>query len=310
MTAMFHDVHRKTDNKLLKNRVPGADFDEVTYADDTICISTDAEAMNQFIKQIEFEGIRYGMKLNKAKCELITTHGDADIHFEDKTKVPKVRIATYLGCGIGIKASNREELSKRFANTMATMNKLDLFWRNSSCDVAIKIHTADAVLRSKLLYGLESAQLIPSIAKKLETFQLKVLRKILKMDTTFVNRNNTNNCVFQQANQRLEEEGKRKKVVTFIEAYNKLKRKRACKIMRHPGSLLHKITFNGSKLRKWIHPNRRVGRPRMNWTEETVREVWDHLKKDTERYRFTAFNEDNEEIMETLRNYANSDNQD
>ena len=46
MTTMFHDVHQKTDNRLNKHRVPGAEFDEVTYADDTICISTDTRALN------------------------------------------------------------------------------------------------------------------------------------------------------------------------------------------------------------------------------------------------------------------------
>ena len=55
--------------------------------------------------------------------------------------------------------------------------KLDLFWRHSPCSKAIEVQTADAVLRSKLLYGIESTQLIPSMLKRLETFQLKVLRK-------------------------------------------------------------------------------------------------------------------------------------
>ena len=177
------------------------------------------------MKEIEEEGFRYGLKLNKHKCELITTHQQANIHFKDNTKVPTVRLATYLGCNIGIKTNNREELPKRFANTMITMKQLDLFWRHSSCDTAIKIYTAEAVLRSKLLYGLESAQLIPSIAKKLETFQLKVLRKILKMDTTFVDRANTNQIVFNTANHKMAEEGNRKPVISFIEVYRKLKMK-------------------------------------------------------------------------------------
>ena len=60
---------------------------------------------------------------------------------------------------------------------MAIMRKLDLFWRHSDCPVHIKVYTADAVLRSKLLYGIESAQLMPSVLKTLETFQLKVFRK-------------------------------------------------------------------------------------------------------------------------------------
>ena len=49
---------------------------------------------------------------------------------------------------------------------MATMKKLDLFWRHSNCGIATKIHVAEAVLRAKLLYGLESAQLIPSVLKQ------------------------------------------------------------------------------------------------------------------------------------------------
>ena len=94
---------------------------------------------------------------------------------------------------------------------MATIKKLDTFWRHSNCDTAIKIHVADAVLRSKLLYGLESAQLIPSVAKKLDVFQLKVLRKIFRIDTTFVNRANTNEVVINKANEKMREEGRRKK---------------------------------------------------------------------------------------------------
>ena len=52
---------------------------------------------------IEEEGFRYGQKLNKNRCELITTHPNANIHFGDNTRVPHVRLATCLGCKIGIK---------------------------------------------------------------------------------------------------------------------------------------------------------------------------------------------------------------
>ena len=71
---MFYDVHQETDKYLAIQRVPGADSDEVIYADDTTCISTDNMAMNKFLEAIEWEGLRYGLKLNKKKCELIRTH--------------------------------------------------------------------------------------------------------------------------------------------------------------------------------------------------------------------------------------------
>ena len=45
MTVMFEDVKEEANLAidLIKNRVPGADFDEVMYADDTICISQDTK---------------------------------------------------------------------------------------------------------------------------------------------------------------------------------------------------------------------------------------------------------------------------
>lgn len=305
MTTMFHDVHGKTDKKLEKQRVPGASFDEVTYADDTICIATCTKTLNVFIKNIEIEGMRYGMKLNKEKCELITTHEQENVHFGNKTQINIVKRATYLGCEMGIQTTNREELNKRFANTMVTMKKLDLFWRHSDCDIAVKIHTADAVLRTKLLYGLESSQLLPSALKRLETFQLKVLRKILKVDTTFINRGNTNSKVFKLANDKLKETiHKNKTIVTFIESYKKLKRKRAFKIINQPEQPIYKITFQGNRLGCWVHPNRRVGRPRLNWTEETIKEIWETLRAENTKFKYKEFNGEDDDIINHIKKQA------
>ena len=70
---MFKEIKAGLDYKLIKNAIPGAHFDEVMYADDTICISQDTKTMNQYIQKIEQIGKEYGMMLNKAKCELLTT---------------------------------------------------------------------------------------------------------------------------------------------------------------------------------------------------------------------------------------------
>lgn len=121
------------------------------------------------------------MKLNKAKCELLTNNPAARITLPDNSPVKKHQSATHLGCELGIRTTNREEIRQKNAATMAIMKKLDLFWRHPDSPAHMKAYTADAVLRSKLLYGSESAQLIPPVLKKLETFQLKVLSKIQKM---------------------------------------------------------------------------------------------------------------------------------
>ena len=46
------------------------------------------------------EGAKYGLKLNKNKCEVLTTSVNADIKFADGTKVKRKPEVTYLGCQI------------------------------------------------------------------------------------------------------------------------------------------------------------------------------------------------------------------
>ena len=50
------------------------------------------------------------------------------------------------------------------------------------------------------------------------------------MDTTYINRVNTNISVYNKINTLMEREGKRKRVISFVDSYNKLKRNRAKRI--------------------------------------------------------------------------------
>lgn len=123
MVALFHDVHTKLDEQFTQHRVPGADFAEVAYADDAVCISRKADIMNKFIGEIEQEGVQYGMRLNKNTCELITTGSNPNIISPTGEKVKKVTSATYLGCEIGMKTTSGEEISKRFTHCYTIMKK-------------------------------------------------------------------------------------------------------------------------------------------------------------------------------------------
>ena len=95
----------------------------------------------------------------------------------------------------------------------------------------------------------------------------------------------------------MEEEGKSKRVISFVDAYNKIKRKRAIKIMNQENTSIYNVSFENGKLRKWIHTNRRSGRPRMNWTEQSINEIWDIVKRNNVRFRYTQFDEENQEMI-------------
>ena len=109
------------------------------YADDTICISENEEVMNVMLQSIDEKGARYGMKLNKNKCEFMRFGGPSKVHFTDGTEIDTKDEVKYLGCNLNKYADGGKELQKRIATCMSELKRLDLFWRHSDCSLKRKL---------------------------------------------------------------------------------------------------------------------------------------------------------------------------
>ena len=122
----MHDVKTNIElsTNLIQNRIPSAEFDEILYADDTILISTNSATINNYIKEIQLEGLKICLKLNYKKCEVITmgTH-IANIKCYDGHPMQTKYSAKHLGAMVNDQGNPNEELKHRMADTMAT-------WKN------------------------------------------------------------------------------------------------------------------------------------------------------------------------------------
>ena len=154
------------------------------YADDTIIFSENSKAFERLLHAIEREGDKYGMTLNKTKCEAICMGGKDRIAFRDGDRVPPHREVKYLGCMLNDKGDPVREINKRTADCYVTWKRLGEFWKHADCSLRFKLGVYDAVIRSKLVNGLESVQVNDALKKKIDTFQLKGLRQILGLKTT------------------------------------------------------------------------------------------------------------------------------
>ena len=122
--------------------------------------------------------------------------------------VPMLSRAKYLGCMINDKGDPKKEVNKRIGECMVTWKRLAEFWKHSDCSVRQKLVVHDAVIQTKLVYALESVQINDAIQSKLDVFQLKGLRQILKIKTTYVDRTNTNEQVFEKANAEIQRDNR------------------------------------------------------------------------------------------------------
>ena len=115
-------------------------------------------------------------------------------------------------------------------------------------------------------------ELIPSLQNKLNTFQLKGLRKMMKMKTTYIERDNTNEKVFLEANRRCKGECT---IIPLSEQYINAKIKAFAKLLNlRRGDPRAEIVFQPGTLKPHDYGKKRVGRPRNNWIKETTELFW------------------------------------
>ena len=254
----------------------GLDYSELMYADDTALITNNANAMNRLIKSIETHAAYYGLNFNKSKCVAMVFNSYQKIQFGDGTRMPTPENAVYLGAGVNKTCDPTHEVHSKMGQCFALLNKLHHFFRHSNCPVKFKLTTFDAVIRSKLVYGLEMVHLPQHLLSKLNALQLKGLRKILHMDTTFVNRENSNKRVFEVANLIKSPKNTPNKNILPFGTYVNNKQAEALK---------HTIRANNKDpLRQAaLIPDtpfiagidhRRVGRPRGKWVIKTCEYIW------------------------------------
>ena len=138
--------------------------------DDTIIFSTDNRALNELIRLTEMVSSKYGLKLNQDKCVVIHMNNDGNVHSENGKPLPKKYEATYFGNEINREANIKHEVLSKMQEVRTILFKLAPYWKASNASQKWQLIVFDAVIRSKLLYGLETVHLTNALLKKIDPF--------------------------------------------------------------------------------------------------------------------------------------------
>ena len=279
MSAMFTDIRTKLNTPKQKEPIPGIEFAEVLYADDTLVFGTHTHTINKLLHAIQSESKYYNMKLNYDKCiNLTLNQGQSSVKYMDGTLVPRKQEAKYLGSLLTDTVNNHREISNRIADATVTCNKLKLFWNKAQNSVKWKLKVFDSILKSKVLYGLECIQLTKSDLSKLDAFQMKGLRRILKIPPTFIDRTYTNQKVLDLLNNDYRH---------VIEKFSLTWMKRKVKLLGHIlrtdyKDPMRQVIFDPYTTRPRLE-YRRPGKPRASWLLESFKDAFTLLGR-TENY--------------------------
>ena len=301
--VMFEDVKRRSCDPRHRKKFQGINFQELLYADDTLVLAKSFKTANEYLHLIEEESTYLDLSLNHCKCCYIAYNCQGEVRFRNGDLMASTNEAKYLGAYITQTINPKHEIRKRISAAMAILKKLDIFWLKTQCSKKWKLLVYNAVITSKVLYGLETLEPTESASKLLNTFQLRGLRKILRLHTTYIQRQNTNDYVYQRANEIVNgaTDGPTRKIKPLTEILEERKLRLLGHVLRrerqHP---LHQTTFSTTSALPRETNYRRVGRPRQFWTTNNMEKAWEIIKREDPLQPQVLFDKSNRAMRERI----------
>ena len=171
--------------------------------------------------------------------------------------------AIYLGSEINNEADIKHELLSKMQEVRKIGFKLLPYWKATNANAKWQLLIFDAVVRSNLLYGLETIQLTGAMLKKIDAFQIRCLKRILRIPSTFTDRRqNPNRVALQRCTEILcQNQGDQREFELFNRSYHRRKSRLLGHVLRsRDEDPMRQVSFQPSSAMRVQHGKKRVAR--------------------------------------------------
>ena len=194
-------------------------------------------------------------------------NNDGSVHLDNQEPLPKRFETTYLGNEINREANIWHEILNKMQEVRKTWFRLLPYWKATNANLKWQLLIFDAVMKSKIIYGLETVHLTQAMITKSDAFQLRCLRKILGLASTFIDRRNTNQAELKKCTDIVSTHRKdHKQISLFSEYYLHRKTKLLGHVLRAPeDDPLRQVSFEPNSGNRVDYGKLRCGRPKQNW---------------------------------------------
>ena len=156
---------------------------ELLFADDAALRSHSEEGLQRLVNKLSAACKEFGMTISLKKTNIMAQGADSPptITIRD-TQLEVVEAFTYLGSTVTNSTSLDAEISSRIAKAAGVMAKLNKrVWSNSLLSERTKVLVYQAGVLSTLLYGSESWTTYARQERRLNSFHLRSLRRLLQI---------------------------------------------------------------------------------------------------------------------------------
>lgn len=150
----------------------------VLYADDTLLVGSSQASLDRLLNAVAETGRRFGLELHWGKFQLLNVRCDYSFTSPCGKIIESKNSMGYLGTTLADDGGIRSEISRRLGMAWTEFSKLLRLWNHTSLALHKKVQVFNAIVTTKLLYGLSPSWLNLAERRRLNGFQCRCLRKI------------------------------------------------------------------------------------------------------------------------------------
>ena len=168
-----------------KTKVRKAILRDFLFADDAALVAHSAEMLQCLLNQFSSACDAFRLTISLKKTKVVCQGNEASPTLTIKDTLEVVPQFTYLGCTTSNNACLDVELGKRIGKAATNMAKLSArVWENKKLTTQTKVAVYRACIVSTLLYGSDFWTTYAGQEKRLNTFHMRCLRRILSISWT------------------------------------------------------------------------------------------------------------------------------
>jgi hypothetical protein len=183
---------------------------------------------------------------------------ERDIYASDGCAIEVKRDAVYLGALLTTTGGEHAEVTRRLGEATGSFNKLAAVWSHAGIFKHRKVQIFCACVLTKLLFSLETAAVTTTTAARLDAFQARCLRRILKIPPAYVSRVSNEEVRLRARTEQVSQLLRRRQQLFYVTLVLKA----------DADPVRQRILMPGSVVPRQVAFRRRRGRPRLSWTAQ------------------------------------------
>ena len=231
---------------------------DLVYADDTLLVDIDEHAIEGYMHQVGQAGREYGLSFNWKKIEMLPVRMQARIDRPDGQPIACKESMVYLGSSLSADGRIGSELGRRLGMAQSDFRTLQRVWAHSSVNRNRKLLLFNACIVSKLMYGLLTATMNKAELRRLDGFQARCLRSIMRIPHSYYSRVSNKSVLERSEQQPLSDILRSQQACFMTELF-----------LRPPADPIRQLIFDDDGSERRIGRRGR-GRPRTRWVQQAT----------------------------------------